>query len=62
MSNLTLNIIGAAVMGVDLNAQQLDASKQGELSQIFTEIVQTYYDEKSNLPWWLAPFTTLKRY
>lgn len=62
MSNLTLDIIGAAVMGVELNAQQLDASKQGELARLFTEIVQTYHDEKSNLPWWLAPFTTSKRY
>lgn len=62
MSNLTLDIIGAAVMGVELNAQQLDASKQGELARLFTDIVQTYHDEKSNLPWWLAPFTTSKRY
>lgn len=62
ISNLTLHIIGAAVMGVELNAQQLDASKQGEIARLFTEIVQTYHDEKSNIPWWLAPFTTSRRY
>lgn len=62
MSNLTLDIIGAAVMGAKLNAQELDASKQGELARLFTDIVQTYHDEKTNLPWWLTPFTTSKRY
>lgn len=62
MGNLTLDIIGAAVLGADLNAQQLDASKQGEIARLFSEILQTYHDEKSNLPWWLAPLTTSKRY
>lgn len=62
MGNLTLDIIGAAVLGADLNAQQLDTSKQGEVARLFTEILQTYHDEKSNLPWWLAPFTMSKRY
>lgn len=62
MSNLTLDIIVAAVMGAELNAQQLDSSKQGELARLFTEIVKTYHDEKSNLPWWLNPWTTSRRY
>lgn len=62
MSNLTLDIIGAAVMGVDLKAQQLDSSRQGELARLFTEIVTTYHDEKSNLPWWLNPVITSKRH
>lgn len=62
MSNLTLDIIGAAVMGAELNAQQLDASEQGELARLFNEIVRTYHDEKSNLPWWLNPIVTAKRH
>lgn len=62
MSNLTLDIIGAAVMGAELDAQHLGSSKQGELARLFNEIVKTYHDEKSNLPWWLNPLTTLKRY
>lgn len=62
MSNLTLDIIGAAVMGAELNAQQLDASKQGQLARLFNEIVRTYHDEKSNLPWWLNPIVTAKRH
>lgn len=62
MSNLTLDIIGAAVMGAKLNAQQLDSLKQGELARLFNEIVKTYHDEKTNLPWWLNQLTTSKRH
>lgn len=61
VSNLTLDIIGAAVMGAQLNAQQWDSSQQGELARLFVEVVQTYHDEKNNLPWWIAPVTTWKR-
>ena len=61
ISNLTFDVIGAAVMEVDLNAQQMDRSKQGEVIRLFGELVQTYNDDKNNLPWWIVPFTTLKR-
>ncbi|KAI1208156.1 cytochrome P450 [Annulohypoxylon truncatum] len=61
ISNLTFDVIGAAVMEVQLNAQQLDRSKQGELIRLFGELVQTYNDDKNNLPWWIVPWTTMKR-
>lgn len=61
MSNLTLDIIGAAVMGAQLHAQQWDESQQGELARLFVEVVQTYHNEKNNLPWWLNPVITWKR-
>ncbi|RYP51946.1 hypothetical protein DL768_002822 [Monosporascus sp. mg162] len=61
ISNLTFDVIGAVVMEVQLNAQHLDRSKQGELIRLFGELVQTYSDDKNNLPWWIVPFTTMKR-
>ncbi|KAJ0114964.1 hypothetical protein J7T55_004707 [Diaporthe amygdali] len=61
ISNLTFDVIGAAVMGAQLNAQQRDSSKQGELIRLFAELVQTYNDDKNNLPWWIVPLTTRKR-
>ncbi|CAJ2513193.1 Uu.00g013120.m01.CDS01 [Anthostomella pinea] len=62
ISNLTFDVIGAAVMEVDLNAQHMDRSKQGELIRQFAELVKTYSDDKNNLPWWVVPLTTLKRH
>lgn len=61
ISNLTFDVIGAAVLESDLNAQQMDSSKQGEVPQLFAELMQTYIDEKNNLPWWIVPLTTVKR-
>ncbi|KAI2469801.1 cytochrome P450 [Annulohypoxylon bovei var. microspora] len=61
ISNLTFDVIGAAVMEAHLDAQHMDRSKQGNLIRLFRELVQTYNDEKNNLPWWLAPVTILKR-
>lgn len=61
ISNLTFDVIGAAVMEVQLNAQHLDRSKQGELIRLFGDLFQTYSDDKNNLPWWLVPLTTMKR-
>ena len=62
ISNLTFDVIGAAVLEVDLNAQHLDRSKQGELIRLFADLLQTYNDDKNNLPWWVVPLTTLRRY
>ncbi|RYC57895.1 hypothetical protein CHU98_g8307 [Xylaria longipes] len=61
VSNLTFDVVGAAVMEVDLNAQQMDRSKQGEVIRLFGELLQTYNDDKNNLPWWIVPLTTIKR-
>lgn len=62
ISNLTFDVIGAAVMEVDLNAQHTDRSKQGEVIRLFAELMHTYNDDKNNLPWWIVPLTTLKRH
>lgn len=61
ISNLTFDVIGAAVMDAQLNAQQMDVAKQGELVRLFKDIMQTYSDDKNNLPWWIVPLTTIKR-
>ncbi|KAI3401493.1 hypothetical protein diail_10927, partial [Diaporthe ilicicola] len=62
ISNLTFDVIGAAVLESHLNSQQIDVSKQGELPRLFTELMDTYADDKNNLPWWIVPMTTLRRY
>ncbi|XDG08286.1 hypothetical protein ABKA04_007901 [Annulohypoxylon sp. FPYF3050] len=61
ITNLTFDVIGAAVMEVPLNAQHIDPTKQGEIVRLFRELVQTYDDDKNDLPWWLDPLTILKR-
>lgn len=61
ISNLTFDVIGAAIMDVELDAQHMDSSKQGEVVRLFTELIQTYHDDKNNLPWWIVPLTTLRR-
>lgn len=61
ITNLTFDVIGAAVMEVPLNAQHMDPAKQGEIVRLFRELVQTYDDDKNDLPWWLDPLTILKR-
>lgn len=62
ISNLTFDIIGVTVMQVDLDAQHLDRSKQGEVIRLFGDLMQTYHDDKNNLPWWVVPLTMLKRH
>ncbi|KAI0425614.1 cytochrome P450 [Xylaria sp. FL1042] len=60
VSNLTLDIIGVAVMEIDLKAQ--DSFQQGELIRLMGQLTQTYLDDKANSPWWIVPITTVKRY
>ncbi|KAJ8129228.1 hypothetical protein O1611_g4407 [Lasiodiplodia mahajangana] len=63
ISNLTFDLIGAAVMGKDLNAQNMDCSKQSELVRLFSDLVQTYSDDNNNSPLRDVPLlTTLKRH
>ncbi|KAH7304088.1 cytochrome P450 [Stachybotrys elegans] len=62
LSNLTFDIIGAAVMEVDLNAQHMDRSNQGELIRLFAQLLHTYADDKFNLPWWIVPLSTWRRH
>ncbi|KAH8879322.1 cytochrome P450 [Thozetella sp. PMI_491] len=61
ISNLTFDVIGAAIMDVDFKAQYLDRSQQGEIIRLFWELLQTYNDDKNNLPWWAVPATTYRR-
>ncbi|KAI1091595.1 cytochrome P450 [Rostrohypoxylon terebratum] len=61
-SNLTFDVIGAAVMEVPLHAQHMDPTKQGEIARIFRELIQTYNDDKNDLPWWIDPLAFLKRH
>ncbi|KAI0474743.1 cytochrome P450 [Xylaria cf. heliscus] len=59
--NLTFDIIGSIVMDVDLEAQHLDSSNQGEFVQVFGELISAYNDDVADLPWWLIPRTEMKR-
>ncbi|KAI0971270.1 cytochrome P450 [Xylaria arbuscula] len=59
--NLTVDIIGSVAMDVDLEAQHLDSSKQGELVRVYSELLMTYNDDKADYPWWFAPITEIKR-
>ncbi|KAI0602681.1 cytochrome P450 [Biscogniauxia sp. FL1348] len=59
--NLTFDIIGAVVMDVDLEAQPLDPSSQGELVRLYLELFRAYWDDKADMPWWLIPRTEMKR-
>ncbi|KAI1447778.1 cytochrome P450 [Annulohypoxylon stygium] len=60
-TNLTFDIIGAVAMDEDMDAQYLDPAHQGELIRIFKELIQTYADDKLQLPWWLMPRAHLRR-
>lgn len=62
ITNLTFDVIGAAVLQIDVNSQHLESSKQGELPRLFTELMESYVDDKQNLPWWVVPLTTLRRH
>ena len=59
--NLTFDIIGDIVMDVDLGAQFLDPSRQGELVRLFSELLDAYADGKAGYPWWLVPRAEIKR-
>ncbi|KAI1777002.1 cytochrome P450 [Hypoxylon cercidicola] len=61
IGNLTFDVIGVVVMDVDLKAQHLDSSQQGQLFQLYTRLSGTYWDEKANLPLWIAPGVEIKR-
>ncbi|KAI9150502.1 putative sterigmatocystin biosynthesis P450 monooxygenase stcS [Paramyrothecium foliicola] len=55
---LTFDIIGAVVMDVDLQAQ----SGKGELIELYHELIESYSDARTYLPWWLTLRTALRRY
>ncbi|KAI0017388.1 cytochrome P450 [Xylariomycetidae sp. FL0641] len=57
--DLTFDVIGAVVMDADLDAQ--DARRPGELVRLYSELFATYFDDKTDYPWWLIPGTVLRR-
>ena len=59
--NLTFDIMCAVVLNEDLNAQQEDLSRRGELIKLFSECLSTYNESIVTLPWWLAPRLSRKR-
>ncbi|XXH00332.1 hypothetical protein Hte_006676 [Hypoxylon texense] len=59
--DLTFDIIGAVVMDIDMDAQHMIPSRQGELVRSFKELLSAYWDDKIHLPWWLNPLTELRR-
>lgn len=59
--NLTYDIIGAVILDIDMNAQQMDPSQRGELVQVFSKLLDAYWDDKIHLPWWFNPLAELKR-
>ena len=62
ISNLTFDVIGVTVMQTQLGAQHLDPTKQGKIIRFFKDLMETYNDDKNNLPWWIVPLTTLRRH
>ncbi|KAK4461333.1 cytochrome P450 [Cladorrhinum samala] len=58
--NLTFDVIGAVVMGVDLNSQSSD--RPGELIQLFDQLLSTYLDDKADFPWWVIPHIKIRRH
>lgn len=59
--NLTIDIIGAVSMGVDLEAQRTDG-RQGAMINMFSELLGCYLDDKADYPWWVIPRVELRRY
>ncbi|KAL4768040.1 cytochrome P450 monooxygenase [Aspergillus nidulans var. acristatus] len=59
--NLMFDIIGAAILDVDLNAQHMDPCQRGEAVRAFTELLNAYWDDKIHLPWWCKLPSELKR-
>ncbi|KAI4600940.1 hypothetical protein KJ359_013103 [Pestalotiopsis sp. 9143b] len=62
IANLTFDVIGEAVLEAQLNAQSSNPTEKDELVHLFRELLQTYNDDKNNLPWWIVPRTTLRRH
>ncbi|KAL4950111.1 cytochrome P450 monooxygenase [Aspergillus filifer] len=58
---LMYDIIGAAILDVDLNAQHVDPGQRGEVVRAFAELLDAYWDDKIHLPWWLKIGSEIKR-
>jgi cytochrome P450 len=61
--NLTFDIIGAVVMGVDFDAQHADSSSQGEFIRLYDELLSTYNGSGlERLPQWMFVRREWRRY
>ncbi|KAI0200172.1 cytochrome P450 [Astrocystis sublimbata] len=58
---LTFDIIGRVIMETDLDAQDEDETKRGELVVLFETLLKAYQGERFNLPWWLTPGKVARR-
>ncbi|KAL4790152.1 cytochrome P450 monooxygenase [Aspergillus venezuelensis] len=58
---LMYDIIGSAILDVDLNAQHVDPSQRGDAVHAFAELLDAYWDDKIHLPWWCKLPSELKR-
>ncbi|KAI0108916.1 cytochrome P450 [Nemania sp. FL0031] len=58
---LTFDIIGTVVMETNLDAQDNDEAKRGELVVLFETLLSAYKGERFNLPWWLTPSKVKRR-
>lgn len=61
ITGLMFDIIGRVVMDVDLQAQSESTGSQGELIQLYRELLLTYTNDPLDRPWWLVPRNELKR-
>ncbi|KAL3472841.1 cytochrome P450 monooxygenase [Aspergillus californicus] len=58
---LMYDIIGSAILDVDLNAQHVDPGQQGDAVRAFAELLDAYWDDKIHLPWWCKLPSEIKR-
>ncbi|KAL4935582.1 hypothetical protein BDV06DRAFT_234185 [Aspergillus oleicola] len=58
---LMYDIIGSAILDVDLNAQHVDPGQRGDAVRAFAELLDAYWDDKIHLPWWCKLPSEIKR-
>ncbi|KAI1367241.1 cytochrome P450 [Xylaria arbuscula] len=60
-TNLTFDIIGVVTMNEDMGCRHLDPASEGEPIRLFKEMIKSHADDKLYMPWWVNPWTHLKR-
>ncbi|RAH41120.1 cytochrome P450 monooxygenase [Aspergillus brunneoviolaceus CBS 621.78] len=60
-TNLMYDIIGAALLDEDLDAQHLDPRRQSPLVRAFNHLIHAYWDDQIHLPWFFNPVNALRR-
>ncbi|KAH8892801.1 cytochrome P450 [Thozetella sp. PMI_491] len=59
-TDLTFDVIGGVVMDLELDAQR-EGDRPDDLISLFRQLLETYTDDKADLPWWIVPGTEMKR-